>query len=508
MLDKILYVNIDYKDGLYKFENASVFPQIPENMKVNVPFFYEENSFDELVEVITEEDEANIVFSCSKDNYLLVKALGDILAAEYDRNIYLVSPDFKKEYRVKKKDSPVYLLRDYKQLNQLPDILFEELEEEEAVFSENGRSNLEPGCHNAMKNGYIAFMTGIYPENLSNTLAKHILVNEKEELENLNDYLDVNGALLVRNSTNEAKDAIQHIHLVKEDELCIDCSQDSVKQVICSYSQFDEWKKEKKINEDICYFLKITRREDLECFARDLEIYKKEGLIDTFEKRIVDECRFSGECSLKRITRYEVSDGMVKPCLTSNTLLGDVYADCYTQKTEANRLCDKTMIQRKCMQCSLKNICAKCSCVSAEMTSSGYCDFMHKYPFVREYLKKCQVAAFLGRYSSICKGDEYVRFSSSTKGLVYPVNAKKPENAKSLFIFEKGGMYYYLDICKGTLVRMEEKYVFLLEAWAMGEGKEAMVENMQVEFSLSKEQAEAVVDEGNQRLRCGGMIDK
>lgn len=434
--------------------------------------------------------------------------MGDTLAAEYNRNVYLVSHAFKKEYCVKMKDFSVYLLRDYKQLNQLPDILFEDIEEEEVLFSDNGRGNLESGCHNTMKNGYIAFMTGIYPENLSNTLAKHILVNEKEELENLNDYLDLNGALLVRKSTNKTKDTIQHIHLVKEDELCIDYSQSSIRQVICSYSQFDRWRKEKKIDQDICYFLKIAKREDLECFARDLEIYKKEGLIATFEKRIVDECRFSGECSLKRITRYEVSDGMVKPCLTSNTILGDVHSDCYTQKTEANRLCDKTMIQRNCMQCSLKNVCAKCSCVSDEMTSSEYCDFMHKYPFVREYLKKCQVAAFLGRYSNICKGDEYVKFSSATKGLIYPVNAKKPENVKPLFIFEKGGMYYYLNIYKGTLVRIEEKYVFLLEAWAMGEGKEAMVENMQVKFSLSKKQAEAVVEEGNKRLRCGGMIDE
>lgn len=506
MLDRILYVNIDYKDGLYKFENTSVFPQIPENIKVNIPFFYEENSFDELVEVITEEEDTNVVFSCSKDNYPLVKALGDILSTEYNRIIYLVSSDFKKEYCVKKKGSSVYLLRDYKQLNQLPDISFEDIEEEENLFSDNGSSNLELGYYNAMKNGYVAFMTGIYPENLSNTLAKHILVNEKEELENLNDYLDVNGALLVRNSTDKTKDTIQHIHLVKEDELCIDYSQSSVRQIICSYSQFDEWRKEKKINRDICYFLKIAKREDLECFARDLEIYKKEGSIDTLEKRIVDECRWSGECSLKRMTRYEVTNGTVKPCLTSNAVLGDVHSDCYTQKIEANKLCDKTMIQRKCTQCSLKNICAKCSCVLAEMTSLEYCDFMHKYPFVREYLKKCQVAAFLGRYSNICEGDRYVRFSSSTKRLVYPANAEKPENAKPLFIFEKGGKYYYLNLAKGTLVRVEGKYVFLLEAWAMGEGKEVMVKNMQLKFNLSKEQAEMVVEEGNQRLRCGGMI--
>ena len=59
-IDEILYVNINYKSGLYSFDNPKSFVDIPEEIMVNSPFYYSENSFEELVETIGEEDDQYI----------------------------------------------------------------------------------------------------------------------------------------------------------------------------------------------------------------------------------------------------------------------------------------------------------------------------------------------------------------------------------------------------------------------------------------------------------------
>lgn len=507
MPDTILYVDIPYENGLYKFENRNIFPNIPENIRVNTPFFNEENSLEELVEVIAEEEDLDIVFSCNEQNYALVKELGKILAKEYQRTVYIVNADFRKEYCVEQEGNSIYLLRDYQQLNQLPYLALEAVQSIEDSFVNPEREReYSQGYYNAMRNGYVAFMTGIYPENLSNTLAKHILLETDEMTEHLNEYLDVNGALFIKKESGETKKTIQHIHLVKENEICLDQSQMKIRQMVCSYKQFFCWKEDGKVSSDICYFLKIEDREDLECFARDLESYQREGVIDTLDRRIVDECRWTGECSLKRLTRYEVVNGMVKPCLTSEKTLGETGTDCYRQKVEANRLCDKTMIQRKCTECAMKNICSKCACIPQGIDTLDYCEFVHRYPFAGEYLKKSQVSHFLGCHSRIFMGKSTVRFSSSRHSLKYPVCREAQGEIKPLFLLENDGEYYCIELRKGSLIHVEEKYVFLLEAWALGEPRATIVENMQKVFDLTPSQAEMLVEEGMQHLKNGGMI--
>ena len=505
MLEKILYVDIDYKDGLYRFENTDLFPGIPENIQVETPFFYEENSFDELVEILSEEEVPDVVFSCTRGNYPLIKELGNVLALDYNKQIYYVSREFKKEYRVRKDGNVIYLLRNYYQLNELESIPFEEIEEYDEIFAEQG-IDADNGYFHAMKNGYVAFMTGIYPDSVPNTLAKHILVEDLDQLGSLNEYLDVNGAVLLKRETSDVPDVIQHIHFVNEEELCIDQNMAKVKRNICSYKQYTKLREEKKLQQDVIYFLKIESPEDLKCFAGDLERFATEGVLDTVEKRIVDECRWSGECSLKRVTRYEVVEGKVKPCLTSDVTLGDITTDADIQKIEANRLFDKNMIQRKCIKCSLRDVCSKCSCMATGMNAEEFCTFMHKHPYLREYLKKNQLAGFLKSFSKICEQDTQIHFSTSTKGLVYPEGSKEPEKAQMLFLFEKNGQYFYLNTSKANLIKIERKYAFLLEAWSMGESRERMVLNMRKVFQMTEECAINVVEEGMQRLKSGGMI--
>jgi hypothetical protein len=206
------------------------------------------------------------------------------------------------------------------------------------------------------------------------------------------------------------------------------------------------------------------------------------------------------------VTRYEVVEGKVKPCLTSDVTLGDITTDADYQKIEANKLFDRNMIQRGCNQCSLRDVCSKCSCMPSGMSTDDFCSFMHEHPYLREYLKKNQLAGFLKSFSKICEQDEEIHFSTSTKGLVYPEGSGEPEKAQLLFLFEKNGEYFFLNINKANLIKIEKKYVFLLEAWSMGEPMDRMVSNMSKVFGMTEECACNTVEEGMQRLKSGGML--
>ena len=149
MSKELLFINIGYENGLYTFKNDDVCSEIPESIMVNTPFYNQENSFEELVDTISMEPEDDIVFAYHYYNQKLVKRLAVVLAEEYGKKIYFVNPEE----------------LDFQRLTEMPVLNCPE-EETQGYFA-------------AMRNGYDAFVTGIYPDNLSNTLAKHYRFAEK-----------------------------------------------------------------------------------------------------------------------------------------------------------------------------------------------------------------------------------------------------------------------------------------------------------------------------------------
>lgn len=507
MIDSVLYVNIEYKDGLYELSNSVDDSMIPNNISVNTPFFNEENSFEEICEIILEEDDDTVLFHCTDSNMSMVKQLSKCLYEDYKKTTILVYDGFEKDYQITDGEGSIYMINSFEKLNQLEEVEFAGIESFEEA---QARKNMYESSGNyglIMKNGLIACMTGIYPDNLPNTLAKHVITDDVKVIERINDYVDVNGAVLLKESGSLSEyDTIQHVHRIHENEVVLDRSDLSIKQTVCSYQQFNEWKDAHKLSKDVVYFLKIENKEDLNCFKEDLLRFAKTGELDAYEKYLVDECRFTGNCSLKRMARYEVANGMVKPCITSDVVLGPVDRDAYTKKIEANKLYDRTMIQRNCSECAVKATCSRCACISKDLSQEEFCEFMHEFTYIREYIQEARIAGWLGRNSKVFAAKETITCNNSQHSLIGKHQNKNSETVKPLFLYENGNVYYYLNVNNASLVSVEKKFVLLLESWACGESEAQMVQNMMTSFQMDEIQAKRLVVQGMEKLTNGGLV--
>lgn len=510
MIREVLFVNIGYENGLYTFKNDDVCSEIPQAIMVNTPFYNQENSLEELVDTISMEPEDDVVFAYHYGNQRLVKRLACVLAEDYGKMVYLVNPKLGKAHCHTDGGHTIYLLEKYEDLENVDDIAFEALAEMPELNQDEGEE-AGHGYYMTMRNGYDAFVTGIYPENLSNTLAKHVQLETDTVIEDVSQHLDMNGAFLV-NADEECHIEIQdlncfnHLHTVKEQEVQFDGTTVSFKKIVCSYSQFENWKERGAIYPDYEYYLKIEDEQDLDRFAEELELFKTTARVDTISKRLADECRWTNQCSLKRLTRYRVANDVVKPCITSEKTLLNMQAEPTMRLLEANKLYDRTMIQRKCVECSMKAVCSKCACLPENISQEKFCEFVHKYPFVSEYLLKKRIVNFLGRFSKIFERDRYLEVSSNVHCFEYSNEKKETVGKRNVFVFRKGEDYYSLHMQKGNLMKLEEKYVFLLEAWALEEADDKIIEQAAKKYNLDIPQAEMVVKEGYQHLRKGGMI--
>lgn len=508
MSKELLFINIGYENGLYTFKNDDVCSEIPESIMVNTPFYNQENSFEELVDTISMEPEDDIVFAYHYYNQKLAKRLAVVLAEEYGKKIYFVNPEFKQGICSINKNVQVYLLEKYEDLGNPEELDFQRLTEMPVL---NCPEEETQGYFAAMRNGYDAFVTGIYPDNLSNTLAKHVQLETDIKIQDPSTYLDINGAFLIKADENchveiNAADNFNHLHVAEAEQVCFDDTKDSYKRIVCKYSQFADWKEQGKLQSDTDYYLRIEDEQDLNCFAAELQNFKETAKADVISTHLADECRWTQQCSLKRLARYRVVEGEIKPCITSEKSLISADADATRKLLEANKLCDKAMIQRKCMECSLKSVCSKCACLPEAVSQDQFCEFMHKYPYVGQYLLKKRIINFLGRYSKLFSGERYIEVSSNVHCFEYPAKKEDLVAKRNTFVFRKGQDYYYLQLQNGSLIKIEEKYVFLLEAWALEATAEEIVENASVKFGLSHEQAETVVTEGYQHLKKRGMI--
>lgn len=510
MIKEVLFINIGYENGLYTFKNDDICSEIPEGIMVNTPFYNQENSLEELIDTISMEPEDDIVFAYHYGNQKLVKRLACMLAEYNGKNVYLVNPKLGNTRCCIGRDYVIYVLEKYEDLEKVDAIDFGVLNEIPELSQEK-TEDVNRGYYMTMRNGYDAFITGIYPENLSNTLAKHVQLEKDTVIEDVSQYLDLNGAFLVNvdgDSHIEIQDlnCINHLHIVNEREVQFDGTTASFKNIVCSYSQFVEWKERGVIYPNYEYYLKIENEQDLDRFAEELDLFQTFARVDTISKRLADECRWTNQCSLKRLTRYRVANDVIKPCITSEKSLLDLQAEPTTKLLEANKLCDRTMIQRKCVDCSMKVVCSKCACLPENISQEKFCKFVHKYPFVSEYLLKKRMVNFLGRFSKIFEGDSFLEVSSNVHCFEYPNEKRDIVGKKNVFIFRKGKDYYFLHMQKGTLIKIESKYVFLLEAWALEETTEKIVEQVAEKYGLDISRAERVVKEGYQYLRKGGMI--
>lgn len=258
MVEEILFINIGYKDGLYVFENGDIDLDIPNEIMVNTPFYNQANSFEELVDTLLLEPEEHIVFTYNYNNQRLVRKLACTLLKEYEKTVYLINSNLCNAVCNVESQNSLYLLKNYEDLHNVDQLSLQVITEIPEL-NLHSLPDIENSYYVTMRNGYDAFVTGIYPQNVSNTLAKHIQLEKHVTIKDTSEYLDINGAFLVnmedvKDIDIQDKNNFNHLHIIKEEKVQFDETKVSLKNFICSYSQVEDIKRKGKCLLDYEYY--------------------------------------------------------------------------------------------------------------------------------------------------------------------------------------------------------------------------------------------------------------
>ncbi|MCR5557679.1 MAG: hypothetical protein K6F75_09010 [Butyrivibrio sp.] len=299
-----------------------------------------------------------------------------------------------------------------------------------------------------MKNGYDAFVSGVYPQQISNTYAKHVLVHDKEA--DLRSYVDINSAIFTRKETHNMQPPYSHKHVIGKGKISFDNSGVVLKRTVLAYSDYIEIRDRGQLVRGHEYILKLKSPEDYSAFENDLFLFEKTGFTDTYERRLIDECRWSNGCSLKRMLRFWEKNGRIYPCLSSKESIGRLGDDYDDIIRSANRKCDRAIIDRKCMSCTAHDRCSGCAMLPKGLSKNDFCDFMRSHRLIGEFIVRQHVAAFLAQFSNLFRDDEYIHFLVPGKKFSHTGE----EVGKQDILCEKDGQYFYLNTETGSLMKV------------------------------------------------------
>ena len=183
MITSLLHINIEYENGLYAVNDKEVseLEAIYDAIEITAPFFNEENTLEEIEDAILMEEGDDIIITWSSGALSLVLALGRNLADLYGKNVYVPMELLNESKVISAGEGKVIFVKD---ISLIGTALENASHENEIVipevYIEWEKKVKGSRYYLTMKNGYDAFASGVYPQHVANTFAKHVLLdNEK-----------------------------------------------------------------------------------------------------------------------------------------------------------------------------------------------------------------------------------------------------------------------------------------------------------------------------------------
>lgn len=392
MSASLFHINIEYKNGLYTAKDI------------------EGDSLEEIERAVLSQEGDEVIITYNKGALPLVLELTRDLSGLYGKKVYIPMGDAKE---VGTDDSRYFA---------------------------------------TMKNGYDAFVSGVYPQHISNTYAKHVLVHDKEA--DLKSYVDINSAIFSRKEIHIAQPPYSHKHVIGRGKISFDNSDTVLKRTVLTYHEYIDKRDRGQLVRDREYILELKSPEDYGAFENDLFLFEKMGFTDTYERRLVDECRWCNACSLKRMLRFYEKNGNIYPCLSSKESIGRLGDDYDDIVRNASCKCDRAIIERKCMSCTEHDRCSGCAMLPKGYSKTDFCAFMHRHRLIGEFIVRQHVAAFLAQFSNLFRDDEYIHFGVPGKELSHKGKQTGVEVGKQEILCEKNGQYFYLNTETGSLMKI------------------------------------------------------
>ncbi len=510
----IAYINVAYQDGIFVFNRAKI-PKF-KNASLEEIIFDDTTNFDSIVQAID---------FCMFDAYMLPISYE---LFDFDCQVAKLIREYSPEAKI-------YFLLKGKFSKGMFNI---ELEGHDIIcISENDSSigtprtgmdfaafskmfapsSEDPYYFLTMQNGYTAFVTGIYPENIDNEQAKHIYISSQYDTAewDFKKLCDLNAAVFTKGDNAVRKFGVEsylHHHQLADGQILFDGGRAILKSEILPYSEYLEDREKLHEQKECKRFLSVTTMDDLLAFERDLDDFVLNNRICSWNSSLVDECRWVNGCTLKNLCRYSVTDSNeIQPCITSASTIAQVNDSHYTKLISAGEKYDQTLIERNCEKCTKRQFCSKCAMLPQNIPSKEFCRLMDRYMLIVEYVYKRDMLGALKQHSNLFSHTEDIRISCCTNPIVFPreyiaIKDSKVELAKFGLLFGVGNQYIVFCYKNKELAEIDIRLAFIMEGYCSAVCEEDISEAYRVRFSVSENDAKEMVSRGLNFLKEAAIV--
>ncbi|MCL6604447.1 MAG: hypothetical protein K6T94_16415 [Paenibacillus sp.] len=401
----------------------------------------------------------------------------------------------------------------------------------------------------ALLNGYLAYMTGYYPQQVMGIGVKHIGFTEDPGEEVYSNYLGeftaLNSALIYEynqvcgeeineliyydadglwkrtnqrfNYLSEAADREQYYlsnaHQVvqtNEHEFNLQLNDFLHMEPVLihqmDYTKAADLGPDKKRIE--FQFMNIASEEDLNAYLADVDHFSRTGTFQygyEIQSYLVDSCRWSGaySCGVKQLPRLFVDGEMAVSSCRGCSSIGSLEDSMDTLLMQTSVISDQEQLWRECGSCEIKDSCTKCSFLPSFINRQQYCDIRKKHKMMHLYMQTVQLLKGLNKYSQAFSGLSIanLRVSLPTCTHKYPYDHRgngQSSVSETIFLFfiEDTPMVYNAGTQK--ILKLNELMALLLEGLIVGanagEMKKVLMEHYQIEEGYASQIVSQAMD--------------
>ncbi|WML46158.1 hypothetical protein [Neobacillus sp. PS3-40] len=393
---------------------------------------------------------------------------------------------------------------------------------------------------NALKNGVIAYYTGIYPKTVLDNYVKHVEISEtlsSEDYAQVNGIMSLNSAFIHRTAEFSTKNAAKYV-LVNGTLQMTNSSYEDTKnrvndsgnslshfhQIDGNHLQLDHFLIEdfpiapyKEAVEKFTSLLTLESQDDLDTYLSEVIHFISTGTYRhayQLDSKITNICRWSGiqACNVSHLPRLVVNGNRsLSPCLGCNKAIGALGDELYELRTKVKVITEEQQLLRGCNSCEVRDSCSKCSFLPDYMNEKQYCSIRKNQPGLEYYSSTTQLLKVLIDYTTYFRGVEIedIRVSNPyVTHLFRLTTAGESLVNKGVFLFHLKEQSILVDSSKLKLTKLNPVMTYVLESLYKGYSKTTVIEEMIKDFQITMEHAVDYYHKSYELFANAGLIQK
>jgi hypothetical protein len=255
--------------------------------------------------------------------------------------------------------------------------------------------------------------------------------------------------------------------------------------------------------------LEINTDDDLNVFLQDVETFSETGTFGhgyEIESYLIDSCRWSGDhyCRAKQLPRLFVDEEAQVSSCRGCSAIGNLSDSLDSLLMNTAVVSDQEQLLRGCSTCEINHSCSKCTFLPGYMNRQQYCDIRRKHTTLHQYMQMIRLFKGLRQFTRALNGISVhdLRVSLQTCTHLIPQSIKKGSEqsvvAENVFLFFVREMPMIYHAATQKMLKLNEPMALILEALMIGadegELKQVLIERYQVDYEYAESAVSQAID--------------